>query len=903
MSSGDSRPVLPAGAPAAAHWPWRYARVPRPDGYDELFDEGGRPRPHWERIVGMFEGLGLEELRHRWDQAKRLLREHGVSYDAYGDPGGVARPWNLSPIPMVIGAGAWSEIAAGLAQRARLLDLVAADLYGPQRLFARCDLPPELAFAHPGFLRPCAGIVPAGGRYLPLYSADLVRVKDGRLHVLADRTQAPSGVGYALENRIVLSRSLSEVFRDCGVARLATFFRTLRGTLRDLAPHNRDNPRIVLLTPGPYNATYFEQAFLAQYLDLTLARSDDLVVRDRRVCLKTLGGLRPIDVILRRVNDDFCDPLELRPDSSLGVPGLVEAVRSGNVAVANPLGSGVLQTAAIMPFLPALCRNLLGEDLKIPSVPTYWCGDAEALSYVEGHLAELVIKPAFPVGPTAPVFGPELTRAELDALRARIRAQPRDFVAQECVVLSMVPSLSHDELSPAHLWMRAYLVATGDGYEAMPGALSRVGRPGESIALSLRPGGESKDTWVLAGGPVSTFSLLPPPTAPVELSRGGGDLPSRVADNLFWLGRYAERTEATARLARAVAIRLSDQSGPGGSEPPPDVDALLGALESYTRVALAALAGPAGGGAPRGRVSSLAAAERVLSSAIFGEKPGTLATTAAETQRVARTIRDWISADTWRAVAELDEELNRPHVVSSRSGRGTLGAMVALLDRAVMILAALSSLAADSMTRGHAWRFLDMGRRLERSIHLVSLLRSALDPSPEGALLQELLHIADGSMTYRRRYLATLQVAPVVDLLLTDETNPRSVVFQVATLGKHIDALPRDSGRPRTSGQTLVLTALAELRLADVAELCRSGERSERAQARPIVGLLDRVGALFPALSDALSGAYFNHAAVPRQMNGAPRSPPRDTKDAEPPVAAIPAAAPAVAADRPLRAT
>jgi len=900
MSSGDSRTVapasVPAGAPSGAHWSWRYSRPPRPDGYDELFDAAGRPRPHWQRLVGMLETLGLEELGHRWDQAQRLLREHGVSYDAYGDPKGVARPWNLSPIPMVIGADAWSEIAAGLAQRARLLDLVAADLYGPQRLFASGALPPELAFAHPGFLRACAGIVPAGGRYLPLYSADLVRAKDGRLHVLADRTQAPSGVGYALENRIVLSRSLSEVFRDCGVARLATFFRTLRGTLREMAPHNRDNPRIVLLTPGPYNATYFEQAFLAQYLDLTLARSDDLVVRDRRVCLKTLGGLRAIDVILRRVNDDFCDPLELRPDSSLGVPGLVEAVRSGNVAVANPLGSGVLQTAAIMPFLPALSRSLLGEDLKMPSVPTYWCGDAEARSYVEGHLAELVIKPAFPMGPTAPVFGPELARADLDTLRARIRAQPRDFVAQECVVLSMVPSLSQDELSPAHLWMRAYLVATGDGYEAMPGALSRVGRPGESIALSLRPGGESKDTWVLAGGPVSTFSLLPPPTAPVELSRGGGDLPSRVADNLFWLGRYAERTEATARLARAIAIRLSDQSGPGGSEPPPDVDALFDALESYTRVVLAASAGAV----PRGRLSSVAAAERVLSTALFGDRPGTLAATAAETQRVARTIRDWISADTWRAVAELDEELNRPHVQNgrpARSGRGTLGGMVTLLDRTIMILAALNSLAADSMTRGHAWRFLDMGRRLERSIHLVSLLRTAL-ASREGALLQELLHIADGSMTYRRRYLATLQVAPVVDLLLTDETNPRSVVFQVATLGRHIDALPRDSGRPRTPGQTLVLTALAELRLADVAELCRPDERGDR---RAVVDLLDRVGALFPALSDALSGEYFNHAAVPRQMNG-PRSPARDAKEPEPSVAALSVAPSAGAGERPLRA-
>ena len=858
MQERELRTVPPAGA----RWVWRYANPPEALGYDEVFDDSGVPRPHWGRLATLLEGLGPEELRHRWDQARQLLREHGASYDACGESKGDARPWNLSPIPMVIGAESWSEIASGLAQRARLLELIVADLYGPQRLLARGDLPAEIIFAHPGFLRACAGITAPGGRHLPLYAADLVRARDGGFRVLADRTQAPSGIGYALENRIVLSRSLPEVYRDCGVMHLATFFRTLRNTLRELAPHNRDSPRIALLTPGPYNTTYFEQAFLAQYLDLTLVRGDDLVVRDQRVYLKALGGLRPIDVILRRVNDDFCDPLELRPDSSLGVPGLVEAVRSGNVAVANPLGCGVLQAAAMMPFLPALCRTLLGEELKLLSVPTYWCGDAGALSYVESHLAELVIKPAFPVGPTAPAFGPALARRELDELRTRIRERPREFVAQDCVVLSVVPTLAYDELSPGHLWMRAYLVASGEGYEALPGALSRVGRPGENMALSLRPGGESKDTWVLAGGAVSALALVPAPSPSVELSRGGGDLPSRVADCLFWLGRYAERTEATARLARAIAARLSDQNGPSDPEPVAPIESLLVALETQTRGRGSSV--PVTVSGRRGEANWIAAAELRLIAAIADDHPGTLVATAAETLRVARTIRDWISADTWRAVAELDEALSRPRVVIGRRG---LGAIVTLLDRVVMVLAALSSLAADSMTHGHAWRFLDMGRRLERAAHVVSLLHSALASPTDGVPLEELLQIADGSMTYRRRYLAALQVAPVVDLLLTDETNPRSVVFQVASLAAHIDALPRDAARPRTPQQTFVLSALAELRLADVADLCVPDESKKR---RPLLELLGRVGAFLPALSDSLSGAYFNHAAVPRQMDRVP---------------------------------
>ncbi len=824
----------------SATWLWRYAEPRETGSYDEVFDASGELRPDWRPLVTKLRAMGLEELRRRWDEARRLLHEHGVSYDVYGDHEGAARPWNLSPIPVVFGAETWGPLAAGLAQRARLLDRVLGDLYGPQRLLAEGLLPPEIVFGHPGFLRPCAGVVPAGGRFLPFFSADVVRASDGRFAVLAHRTQAPSGVGYALENRIVLSRSLPEAFRDCGVERLASFFRTTRTLLWELAPRGRENPLIVLLTPGPYSATYFEQAFLAQYLALTLVRGEDLVVREARVYLKTLGGLKKVDVILRRVNDDFCDPLELRTDSFLGVPGLVEALRAGEVAVVNPLGSGLAQTSALLPFLPSISRYLLGEDLELPSVPTYWCGDREALSYVESHLADLVVKPAFPVGPTEPIFGPELGHDALDDLRARIRDDPRRYVAQESVLLSTVPSLAGDELSPAHLWMRTYAVAAGEGYQVMPGALSRVGRAAERLALSLRPGGESKDTWVLAGGPVQPLSLLPPPSAPVELSRDESDLPSRVADNLFWLGRYAERAQGTARLARAIAARLSDQSGPSDTDLAADVAPLLRMLEGQTYVR------------PR-------AAEKWLLDAIFDTQPGgTLRAAISETHRVARTLRDWISADAWRAIAHLDQELRRPHAPSDPSA---LRALVDLLNRVVTLLAALEGLVAESMTHDQGWRFLDIGCRLERTAHVVRLLRNAVgSPSPrEGPVLEALLEVAASSTTYRRRYLATLQVPPVVDLLLCDETNPRSAVFQLEALAAHLRALPSHGAHaPRGPEEKLVLSALTDLKLAEVTELC-DVEKRERPR---LLALLDRVGAHLPALSNSLSAAYFNHAIL-----------------------------------------
>ena len=350
------------------------------------------------------------------------------------------------------------------------------------------------------------------------------------------------------------------MFRDCRVQRLAPFFRTLRVNVARDRAHNRDNPRIVLLTPGPYNETYFEHAYLARYLGYTLVEGGDLTIRDNRVFLKVLGGLQPVDVIFRRLDDDFCDPLELRPDSFLGVPGLVQVVRAGNVAVANALGTGLLETSGLLAFLPELCRRFLDEDLLLPSVATWWCGDPLICNYVVDNLGDLVIKGAHLGTRFEPVFGAELSAAERTELVARIRARPMDFVAQERLSLSTAPALVGERLQQRHLVLRTYLAAHGDTFTMMPGGLSRFSAAADTIVVSMQRGGGSKDSWVISDGPVSSLSLLPHSGLPVQLSRGGKDLPSRVADNLYWLGRYAERAEGLARLLRAVLIRLIESS-------------------------------------------------------------------------------------------------------------------------------------------------------------------------------------------------------------------------------------------------------------------------------------------------------------------------------------------------------
>src|SRR5579862_727496 len=465
--------------------------------YDEMSAAPGILRPYWDTFIGSMSALGVEELARRWKIARQQIRENGVTYNIYGDPLGMDRPWNLDSIPLLIPPSEWEALEAGLIQRARLLNHILADLYGPQQLLRGGHLPPALVFANPGFWRACHGMT-AVRPYLHLLAVDLARSPDGQWWVLADRTQAPSGAGYALENRTVLAETFPDLFREFQVERLASFFRSFRDNLVRLAPSGYDNPRIVLLTPGPFNETYFEHSYLARYLGFTLVQGGDLTVRDDRVFLQTLEGLTPVDVILRRVDTGFCDPIEFRPDSYLGVAGLLEAVRAGNVAVANALGSGLLETSAFMPSLPGLSRLMLGEDLKLPAVATWWCGQRTGTDYVLDNQDFLVIKPAFPSKGMEPVFGGKLADDERMKLRARMLASPHEFVGQELVNLSTVPVWSEKRLSPRRVVLRMYLAAAGDTWVVMPGGLARVSSSLDTPVVSMQRGGGSKNTWVLS---------------------------------------------------------------------------------------------------------------------------------------------------------------------------------------------------------------------------------------------------------------------------------------------------------------------------------------------------------------------------------------------------------------------
>ena len=814
-----------------------------PSVFDELTADGLSPRPHWAHFVDSLEQVGSQELERRWERAERRIRENGVTYNIYGDPLGANRPWRIDLVPLLIEPDEWRLIEAGIVQRAHLLNLILEDLYGPQQLVLSGRLPAELLYANPSFLRPLAGIAVPKQTYLHLLAMDLARSPDGRWWVLADRTQAPSGAGYALENRTIVADVLPDVFGTSNVRRLAPFFREQRDALLRLA--GRDHPRIVLLTPGPFNETYFEHSYLARYLGFTLVEGADLTVRDRRVYLKTVEGLQQVDVILRRVDDSFCDPLELRGDSYLGVAGLVDAIAAGNVKVANALGSGVIETAAMMPFLPGLSRHLLSEELKLPSVATWWCGQDYALRWVLDHLDSVVVKPAFPSRQMEPVFGAELERAEKQKFAETLRSRPHDYVAQEQVALSAAPVWEAGHLFSRSMVLRVYVLNTGDGWIAMPGGLARVAGS-ESPVVSMQRGGHSKDTWVLWDGPVDTFSMLPPRDQPVEIRRASAGLPSRIADNLFWLGRYVERSENKARLLRTLITRVRRATG-----------AELGCL-----LRLHACLDSEDSKLPKKRRPTARELEaEIVSLMTDPERSGSLAWTLAEAHRVGGNARERLSIDMMRLIGALAGCVQVEDYM-------LFVEYSAVLNGCLELLSAFSGLERENITRGPGWLFLGLGRRLERAMQSTRQLREITKPLTERdwPLLEYLLEVADSSMTYRSRYYTTLQPAAMLDVLLADGTNPRSLEFQISHLVDLYSKLPRHVPEDlQTMRDALDLVRSFEIQNLNY-PLPGLAERGNPPGKQPALELarlqhgLQELENLLPSWSNNLSNTYFSHA-------------------------------------------
>ncbi|MEZ4732313.1 MAG: circularly permuted type 2 ATP-grasp protein [Caldilineaceae bacterium] len=866
---------LPSISPPVNSPQWLQPYTRSKDAYDEMWQAEDLIRAHWQPLIQMFAALGGAGMDALQQDVRRLVRENGVTYNVHGAADGLQRPWSLDMIPLIIDEADWAVIEAGVSQRAELLNLIFKDLYGPRHLLREGLLPLELIYGHPGFLRPCDGVFQDGERQLLVYAADLARGPDGRMWVLGDRTQAPSGAGYALENRTVMGNVMRNMFAQGRIQYLSNFFRTLQTTLSALAPRFTETPRIVLMTPGPYNETYFEHAYLAAYLGYTLVQGNDLTMVDGGIALKSLAGLQPVDVILRRVDDTFCDPLELREDSYLGVTGLLEAVRRRKVAIANPLGSSVLENVSLMPFLPELARRLLGETLILPNATTWWCGRPQELTYVLDHLSELVIKPIGRQAITSTIFGNRLSRKELVQLRAQIKAQPQFYVGQEQVSFSTTPCFIDARLEARRTVLRSFAVASADGYVVMPGGLTRSAGAQGDFLVSNSAGGISKDTWVLSSQPQQHVSLWLQSSQTEASYYNDNLLPSRAAENLFWVGRYTERAESTARLLRVIFDFLSSDElsaphapflTPAGL-PLRTTDAVERAcltqlLRALTQVTMTYPGFV--GDENHGRLTQPTA--ELLSLSLESTRSGGLAADLRAMLYAAYAIRDLWSIDTWRVINELEAPWN----ALAQKQESTLEDVDRELNRLITQLMALAGLHSESMIHTARWLLLDMGRRLERALRTIAFIRATLvapQPQPtQHLLLESVLKTTETIITYRRRYRANLQLQPVLDLLLLDDKNPRALLYQLNQLQIHVTKLPRLVADYRISEEEqLLLEAYTRLRLADTSKLARIAP--ETGLCHELDQLMGELSTLLSQLSNVLTQQYFTHAQPQRQFS------------------------------------
>ncbi|TXI19567.1 MAG: hypothetical protein E6Q67_10275 [Roseateles sp.] len=822
-------------------------------------NQAGQPQgglaPRWQRFFEAGGAAGWQELSAKALRVQRRVLEDGASYNVHSDapplPGqggaSLARHWPLELLPMLVTPEEWRDIEAGVQQRARLLDAVMADVYGERTLLARGLLPASLVLAHPQYLRAMHGCRPAGGVHLHVVAFDLTRCADGLWWIVGQRTQAPSGLGYVLENRLIIGQQFPDAFRQMAVQRLAASYRDFIQALMRLSPAG-ERSRVALLTPGPRNETYFEQAFLARYLGITLVEGADLTVRGDKVFLKTLTGLERVHVLLRRVDDNWLDPLELNPDSMLGVPGLLQAVRAGEVVVANAPGAGWLESPGLSAFWPGVAEQLLGETLKLPASTAWWCGEASAWRAHRAELQRFIVVPSFASSATtrgfAPIVAAELSEEGLAELRARIDADPTAYTLQARLRPTKQPVWTRGALEPRVAVLRVYALTDGrGGWQVLPGGLARVAPrrdPHADALLSIQRGSLSADTWVMTDGEVDTTTLLPQPLQADDLRDIRWTVTSRAAENLFWLGRYTERAENSARLARltleaGVVVQRSAMSQ--------DMLPLLDALAR--RHGLVGASAPAAQEQPR-------RFERAL---LDGLLPGSGVTSVGWNLRAlrncAQSLRERLSPETWRLIHETSSQFEHHlRAVLDRPGPGpAVGDALNVLARADTHLAALTGAQIDRMTRDDGWRLLSIGRQVERLSFLADVLAESFE---RGLALTEdgfsfLLGVFDSTITYRAEFQARREVTPLLHLLVHDNENPRSLAWVARTLRERFVKLARHD--PDWAGRVLLDLAVPES--WPLAELSASPEL--------LVSRLREAAAQAGTLSSLISQRYFAH--------------------------------------------
>ncbi len=822
------------------------------NSYDETIGADGRVKPHWQRLFASLEKLGIKELEVRNQEIINRLRENGVTYNIYDSSDGLNRPWQLDPIPFLIEQKEWDHISKGLKQRATVLDLMLKDIYGPQKLIRDGILPPELVFDNTGFFRPCFDIKLPSQNQLILYAADMARGPDGRMWIVDKRTQVPSGAGYAYENRRIMSKLLPELTEGMFVNRLSPFFQDFNQTVTGLAQRNKENPKVVYLTPGPNNETYFEHAYLASYLGYTLAQGDDLLVRNGFVWLKSIEGLERVDVIVRRVDDDWCDPLELREDSRLGVPGLLHVIRSGNVSVLNPPGSSVLENSALLAFMNITCRYFLGEDLLMPSIATWWCGQSKELNFVLANLHRLIIKKANRKQKFRSVYGRLLTNEQLTELKQAILQRPYEYIAQEEVSLSTTPSLVEGKIEPRLASLRAFLVSNGNGYQVMQGGLTRSSAEKSRYVISNQYGGISKDTWIVSDTmPEVKDKIIVQKTLTVAHHTS---LPSRTAENLFWVGRYGERTMALTKFMTIVINALNENVAFRGSYKSEYIAILLQSLTHMT------YSYPGFIDEDNAEIRENPYLE-IIELIRNAQKPGSVAVGLGSFLQGLISVSDKWNNDTRRIINLIENSQRKVWNADIHNPNS----YQKVLDKLHVRLFTFYGIISESMPRDSGYFLLEAGKLVERVLSRISIIRSMFsfknDENVENDLIEALLINQHLLVHYRQFYKTSFSLEATLDMVLLDKKLPYSLVYQLDMLCECLAELPKNAQLDRLNqAEKAVLEASVKIKLADVTKLvvCRPDT-----QFREKLDLLmSEVSELISSVTLSLTQLYFTHTVI-----------------------------------------
>ena len=821
---------------------------------DELWTDNGQLSEHWEPLLKQILQLGEDELWGRNIELQRLLKDNGVTYNIYNRHDGFNNPWKLDPIPFLISAPSWKTLEKGIQQRALLMDLLFKDLYGQQNILKAGVLPAELIYSSRFFLRPCYDILPKHPHNLLLYAADLSRGESGQIQVIGDRTQAPSGWSYTLENRVAMARVLPEFFTRTKVRKISPYFQRIRENLIDFAPQDNYDPLIVLLTPGQWNETYFEHTYLASLQGFTLVQGQDLMVKDGFLWLKTLSGLERVDIVLRHLDDNFCDPLSLKPDSQLGVPGFLEVVRKGQVTVANPPGSGILENPGLMAFMPQICRYFLGEELVLANLKTWWCGNADDRNYVLDNLKDLVIRDLSRRPGRRTKFGWELQDVDLTQLKAKIIASPHSFVAQKQAIATTSPAYTKNFLEPHHTVLRCFAAATRTGYEVMPGGLTRSASKMGTMQVSNQSGALGKDTWVLTEKAGNPIEYNPRIVLPRYAEKGMDELPSRMAENLFWVGRYIMRTRMTARYLRRILRHKTEIDNFGDPIDQAVFETLLVGLTHLTMT----YPGFVG---EEGREKLLEPEEELKLVILDPERPGGLAHTIEMWKRAANMVRNHWSIDTWRIfdqVQNMWRDLSRDVPSGWRPIRNSLDALI------VKVAASLGfTLGSLSVEEGR--HMFDIGMDLERGMMVASLLRSTLtlkqDRFVEDSLLETVLLTTESLSTYRHRFRGRLQLESVLNLTMVDDSYQQSLSYILGKLHRDLAVLPQTAvvGNLRQD-QKEILKAYTALQVCDTGKLTQVPEGEDNLLRMELDELLAGIYTGLANSASAIMQTFFRHS-------------------------------------------